>query len=170
MFSNFTLFTVLLPMVISFARIFALHKFYHAPFDIAHHFQYNTVPSILSELGYSPKPLPPNYTPYGNEVPVPEWDMTPLQHLAEPVTLCYGTEWHRYPGSFLVPEGIDVQWIKTEFDGMMPRKWEPSAVAKGQWPREETRVVRPGRFNGDNKASAEVGTYVSMKRLKIGEQ
>ena len=161
-FSNFSLFAILLPGVLSIGRILAMHQFYHAPFDVAHHFQYNTVPSILSSLGYSPKPLPANYKPYGNEVPVPEWDLDPLQHLEDPVTLCYGTEWHRYPGSFLIPEGIDVRWIKTQFDGMMPRKWEPSGETLGQWPRGETRVVREGRFNGENKASAEPGTFVSL--------
>ena len=88
--------------------------------------------------------------------------------MSNPVTLCYGAEWYRYPGSYLIPEGIDVRWIRTEFDGMMPRRWERSAVksqgstkGSGMWPRDETRTARPGRFNGDNKASLEPDTYVS---------
>lgn len=141
--------------------MFALFHFYHAPLDIAFHFQYKTIPRLLSDMGYEPLPPPKNYKPYKDEVLQPEWDYSPLQTMDPKVTICYGTEWHRYPGSYLVPEGIDVQWIKTDFDGMMPRKWEPSGASKGMWPREETRVVRPGRFNGDNMASDEPGTFVS---------
>ena len=83
-----------------------------------------------------------------------------LQTFEPRVTLCYGSEWYRYPGSYLIPEGIEVQWVRSEFDGMMPRRWEGSGPA-GRWPRNETRVVREGRFNGANLASAEPGTYVS---------
>ena len=160
-FSNFTLFAILVPGILSVLRVFALHKFYHAPFEVVHHFEYNTVPSILTDLGYSPIPLPAKYVQYGNEVPTPLWDLTPLQHLDEPYTLCYGTEWHRYPGSHLIPEGIDVRWIKTNFSGMMPRRWEASGPSKGKWPREETKTVRAGRFNDENKPSSETGTFVS---------
>lgn len=56
--------------------------------------------------------------------------------------------------------------MQTEFDGMMPRKWEESAK-KGRWPRSETRMVRPGRFNGENKASLEHGTFVSLPPLVL---
>jgi hypothetical protein len=63
-------------------------------------------------------------------------------------------------GSYLVPEGIEVDWIRTAFDGAMPRRWEPShARAGGWWPREETRIVREGKFNDDNVESALPGTY-----------
>jgi alpha-1,2-mannosyltransferase len=68
----------------------------------------------------------------------------------------------------MIPEGIDVRWVKTDFDGMMPRRWESSAVSNttGVWPRPETRVVRDGRFNGMNKASVEPGTFVSLALLR----
>ncbi|WVQ93059.1 hypothetical protein IAU59_000123 [Kwoniella sp. CBS 9459] len=159
-FSLFTLLAILVPGIISFFRIGATLYFYHAPFDIAHHFQYQALPSFLSELGYEPIPLPDDYTPYGKEIPKPQWDLSPLQTLEPPVTLCYGTEWHRFPSSFLIPEGVKVQWIQTEFDGMMPRQWEASGRSKTMWPRSETRTVRPGRFNGENNASEEPGTFV----------
>lgn len=59
-----------------------------------------------------------------------------------------------------------MNFVQTEFDGMMPRKWEES-VKKGRWPRSETRMVRPGRFNGENKASLEHGTFVSRPPLLL---
>jgi alpha-1,2-mannosyltransferase len=165
MFSNFTLACVMIPAFISIFRIVAIFKFYHAPLDIAYHFQYTTIPHILTSLGHGPKPAPKNYSPYTpDEVIVPEWDYTPLMTLDPPISLCYASEWHRYPSSFMIPEGIDVRWVKTDFDGMMPRRWESSAVSNttGVWPRPETRVVRDGRFNGMNKASVEPGTFVSL--------
>lgn len=119
------------------------------------------MPHLLSTLGYSPKPAPKNYKPYSKDEKInPEWDYTPLTTLDPPITLCYAGEWYRYPSSYLIPEGIDVQWVQTDFDGMMPRRWERSAVSDDSWPRPETRVVRDGRFNGLNKASVEAGTFV----------
>ena len=150
-------------MFISILRVFALHNFYHAPFDIAHHFQYTSLPTVLKERGYSPEPLPKNYQPYGDEKPSERWDFSVLSTFNPPITLCYGTEWHRFPGSYLIPEGVEIQWVKSEFDGMMPRRWEASGSA-GLWLRNETRLVREGRFNGANLAMVESGTYVSAGR------
>ena len=160
-FSNFSLFAILFPGLLSLGRILAMYHFYHAPFDIVHHFEYTTVPRIMTSLGFEPEPLPKDFKPYKGEWPVPEWDFTPLGHLETPVTLCYGTEWHRFPGSHLVPEGVKITWIETDFDGMMPRRWDASAPPDHQWPREETRVVHPGRFNGANQASSQPGTYTT---------
>jgi alpha-1,2-mannosyltransferase len=154
--------------------MFALFKFYHAPLDIVYHFQYNTVPTILSSLGYQPVPPPPGHAPKEGDDMQPEWDYSPLATLDPPIRLCYGNEWHRFPGSYLVPNGVEVGWVKSEFEGIMPRRWEESAVnnststgkgakggKSGVWPRDETRVVREGRFNGLNVPSVEPGAYVS---------
>jgi len=159
------LLAVFVPIILSIARVVALHIFYHAPLDLVFHFQYHTIPSILAERGYSPEPLPKDYKPYGKDVPEPRWDLSVLKTFDPLITLCYGTEWYRYPGSYLIPEGIEVQWIRTEFDGMMPRRWEVSAAA-GHWSRNESRIVREGRFNGANLASAEPGTYVRTRNLQ----
>jgi alpha-1,2-mannosyltransferase len=158
------MFAVVIPGLISLLRILSIHKFYHAPFDILHHFEYHSVPSILESHGYSPVPLPDNYVPYRGEIPAPDWDYAPLQNLEPRVKLCYGAEWHRFPSNYLVPEGIEVRFLQTEFDGMIPRPWTPSAnTSTSIWPRPETRVIHPGRFNGDNKASLESGAYVDVK-------
>lgn len=160
-FSYVSFAAILVPSILSVLRIIGMFSFYHAPFDLALHFEYRTIPSILAGLGYSPIPFPPDFRPREDEEVEPEWDLTPLLELDPPITLCYGSEWHRFPGSYLIEQGIDIQWIRSEFDGMMPRQWEQSE-ADGWWPRTETRVVHPGRFNGENKASAEPGTYVPV--------
>lgn len=156
MFSTLTLGLIVIPSVFSVLRIIALFKFYHAPFDLLFHFQYSTAPRILSDAGFAPLPPPKNYVPRTGEVYTPDWDLSALKTLQPPITLCYGTEWYRYPGSYLVPEGVEVRFIQTDFDGMMPRPWEPSGP-EGAWPRSETRVERGERFNSANKASPDPG-------------
>ncbi|KAL7421010.1 mannosyltransferase [Cryptotrichosporon argae] len=163
MFSWLALAAVVVPAALSIARILALHQFYHAPFDVIHHFEYRTIPTILSGLGHAPVPPPPGFVHKAGEKVEQTWDYAPLAALDTPVTLCYAKEWHRFPGSYLVPQGIDIRWVESAFDGMMPRRWEPSS-AKGSWPREETRTIRPGRFNGANEPSSEPGTYVPLER------
>ncbi|TXT09120.1 hypothetical protein VHUM_02594 [Vanrija humicola] len=161
LFSQFSFLAIIIPSILSIGRIFALFQFYHAPFDVAAHFQYTTIPNILSGMGYMPIPPPKGVKP--REDHVHEWDFAPLAELENPVTVCFGSEWHRFPSSYLFPEGVELRWIKSEFDGMMPRPWDKSE-AVGLWPRAETRVAHFGRFNGENKASAEPGTYVPIEQ------
>ena len=158
-FSHLTLLAVVVPGILSFGRILALANFYHAPLDMAHQFQYVTLPGVLADLGHSPIKPPASYKPKPGRVVEPQWDYSPLLDLHPPIRLCYGAEWYRFPSSYLFVEGVDIQFIQTEFDGMMPRRWSPSGPV-GVWPRNETRVTRLGRFNGENKASDEPGTYV----------
>lgn len=152
LFSNLTLLLVLCTSLLSLGRINALYRFYHAPIDMAFHFQTRTIPSILAHQGYTA--VQPDTAPAPGEIIKPEWDMTALYDLEPRVTLCYAEEWYRYPSSYLVPDGVEVQWVQTEFGGMMPRRWE-----SGQG-LEELSKVRVGRFNGQNQPSAEAGTYV----------
>jgi alpha-1,2-mannosyltransferase len=159
LFSTFAALAVLVPALISVGRSVGLFHFYHAPLDIAHHFEYQTAPGILAELGYEATPFPRDYHPRDGELP--EWDLSPLKTLDPPVRICYGAEWHRYPPSYLIPEGVETAIIRSDFTGMMPRKWEPSGPV-GRWPRQETRVIHPGRFNGANQASAEPGAYADI--------
>lgn len=147
----------MIPSLLSLGRIIGIFKFYHAPLDIVHHFEYNTLPSVLADLGFSPIPYPKDHRHQPDDVP--EWDLSPLTEIDPPITLCYAAEWHRFPGSYLIPEGVEVQWVRSEFDGMMPRSWDKSESV-GLWPRAETRVIHPGRFNGENLQSSEPGTYV----------
>lgn len=49
---------------------------------------------------------------------MPRIDLSPIK--AFNLTLCYGKEWYRFPGHYLVPDGVRVDFIKSEFDGMLP--------------------------------------------------
>lgn len=162
-FGRITLVFALIPAILSISRMYALGQFYHAPLDLAYHFQYTEIPEILIAAGYKPKVVPEEYLEsrerdgYNDE-----WDFTVLENFEDKVRLCYGKEWYRFPGSFLIPEGVEIRFLRTEGSAMMPRNWEPSKNSTGLWPREETRVVRPGRFNQLNMESMEPGTFVSL--------
>jgi alpha-1,2-mannosyltransferase len=155
LFSWFTFLAVIVPSVLSLGRVAGQKNFYGAPMAITNHFQYKTLPSVLEGLGYEPIAIP------SNKDDPPVWDLSPFEDMEDPIRVCYGAEWHRFPSSFLFPKGIDVQWIQGAFDGMMPRHWDSSSSA-GWWPRSETRAIHLGRFNSENKASAEPGTFVPV--------
>ena len=159
LFSNLTLLVVLFTATLSLGRINALYRFYHAPIDMAFHFQTRTVPAILAAQGYTA--VQPDVAAAQGEVIRPEWDMTALYDLEPRVTLCFAEEWYRYPSSYLVPDGIEIQWVRTEFDGMMPRRWD---TAGGM---DEASKVHPGRFNGVNRMSDEPGSYVRLPSYRI---
>lgn len=37
------------------------------------------------------------------------------------INVCYGKEWHRFPSSFLFPDGrYRIGFVKSAFDGMLP--------------------------------------------------
>uniref|UniRef100_A0A2M3ZM56 Putative mannosyltransferase n=1 Tax=Anopheles braziliensis TaxID=58242 RepID=A0A2M3ZM56_9DIPT len=41
--------------------------------------------------------------------------------------LCYGKEWHRFPGSFLLPPDYRVRFIRSSFTGMLPAYFQETA-------------------------------------------
>lgn len=164
LFSRFTLAIAIIPAGLSISRIYALGQFFHAPLDIAYHFQYQEIPVLLTAAGFSPKAIPEEYRERREKSEYnDEWDYSVLNSFDPKVRICWGKEWYRFPGSFLVPEGVEIKFIKHEADMMMPRDWEPSANAAGAWPRENTRKIPHGRFNNLNAESAEPGSYVEAE-------
>ncbi|KAJ9110467.1 hypothetical protein QFC19_001593 [Naganishia cerealis] len=162
LFSYLTLGLVLPIMILSVSRIYALGHFYRSPYDVIYHFQYTEVPKLLRAAGHEPIPPPEEYRDKREEQGYSdEWDYTVLGKFEPKIRLCYGKEWYRFLGSYLVPEGIEVDWIRSEFNGAMPRRWEPSHSRAGSWwLRQETRITRAGKFNDDNIESTLTGTYV----------
>jgi alpha-1,2-mannosyltransferase len=51
----------------------------------------------------------------------PAIDLTPIREFG--LRLCVGKEWHRFPGHYLIPTGIDVRFIKSEFNGLVPGRF-----------------------------------------------
>lgn len=44
-------------------------------------------------------------------------------------TLCYGKDWYRFPSSYLLPQNVDVEFIESEFDGILPAHWPEGGSA-----------------------------------------
>ncbi|CAD6899402.1 unnamed protein product [Tilletia controversa] len=56
----------------------------------------------------------------------------------EPLRVCYGKEWYRFPGHFFVPPGVGVDFVKSEFEGILPKHFAFSNK------EEETLLDGPG--------------------------
>lgn len=61
--------------------------------------------------------------------------------------LCVGSEWHRYPSSFFVPDYIsEVRWIDDGFRGLLPFPFNSTLGGT---------AASPPYFNNKNQASEE---------------
>ena len=111
-------------------------EYYHAPMTIAFRLETQELPRLLNATGYITLP-PPRDTPDNrhdrDDEEQPRIDFAPLGVMN--VTLCLGKEWYRFPGHYLVPDGVRVRWIKSEFDGMLPGHFKPT-------PREDGLMAR----------------------------
>ena len=119
-------------MVFSVSRIAAQLMYYHSPMSVVAHFEAFELPRVLNNTGYVVLPPPGKFSP--KHIPQSaEEDVRVDYDLLYPfnITLCYGKEWHRFPGNFLVPDSINVRWIKSEFDGMLPGHFKQTARKGG---------------------------------------
>ena len=91
---------------------------------IVYQFEKQEVPRLLNVTGLLGTSLPPpehleeylkKLEKNREELRV---DLSPIAEFG--LRICYGKEWHRFPGHYLVPDGVRVDWIKSEFDGMLP--------------------------------------------------
>lgn len=80
------------------------------------HFQYTELPrlALYNYPSAYPKLNLKNYQDAEEQ-----FDLSPLQGMN--LTLCYGGEWYRFPGSFLVPNQIRTEFVKSGFDGQLPK-------------------------------------------------
>lgn len=129
--------------------------YYHAPLDIAFDFQIKELPRLLNDTA-----LLPVYPPGTHEEDTPRIDLTPVREFE--LNLCLGKEWYRFPGNYLIPNGVHVRFIKSEFNGMLPRHFEEklpekpsednvwSQLSAKWWLRPQTTIV-PDDLNDLNK-------------------
>lgn len=88
--------------LIGLSSIFAAHRIlgtldhYHAPFAVLYPLSSSSASSILSRFSSS--------TPGDTNL-----------------NICYGKEWYRFPTSFFLPTSLSGAWIKSEFDGILPK-------------------------------------------------
>lgn len=148
-FSNFTFYIVVGSAVISFSRIIALWKYYHAPQTVYFELETTELPRLLEATGLVPT-FPPN-TPVEE---IPRLDLSPVKLFN--LTLCVGKEWHRFPGHYLVPDGVRVDFVKSDFDGLLPGHFGegPPVKDSGLWWRKGTRSAPAGLNDVNREAPA----------------
>jgi alpha-1,2-mannosyltransferase len=116
------------------------------------------LPRLLNSTGFLPV-HPPNTLAED----LPRIDLTPVKQFN--LTLCVGKEWYRFPGHYLVPDGVRVDFIKSEFRGLLPTHFsdgESERKADGLWWRKGTRSVPEG-LNDLNREESRY--YVRYLRL-----
>jgi len=116
---------------------------------------------LLNDTGFLPV-----YPPTIREEAKPSIDFSPLKDFG--LTVCLGKEWHRFTGHYLIPNGIRVDFVKSEFDGMLPRHFEVESnhgndfllsLSKRWWLKPQTTFV-PKDLNDLNKE--DLSHYVSF--------
>ncbi|KAF7303187.1 Mannosyltransferase [Mycena kentingensis (nom. inval.)] len=141
-FRTFTLSVVTASAAISISRVLALTFYYHSPMSVVYDFQIYELPRLLNTTGLLP--VYPAGTP---EEDIPRIDLAPVKEFN--LSLCVAKEWYRFPGHYLVPDGVRVDFVKSEFDGLLPGHFgegahEPVETGLPAWGRPETRVVPAG--------------------------
>ncbi|KAG9087602.1 mannosyltransferase [Ceratobasidium sp. UAMH 11750] len=129
LFTLTTLATVTLTTLLSISRILALYKYYHAPLDIMHHFQYNELTQLLNTTHLLPLPdttKNAHTSKYDDDI---DADLSLVRQFG--LKICWGAEWYRFPGSYLVPAGIEPLLVESGFDGMLPRPFPPVVSVTG---------------------------------------
>lgn len=116
-------------------------------------FQMIELPRLLNATG-----LLPTYPAGTREEEIPPIDFSHLKEFD--LKVCLGKEWHRFTGHYLIPNGIRVDFVKSEFDGMLPRHFEESSNttdaektlsrSKNWWSRPQTAFI-PDDLNDLNK-------------------
>ena len=162
---------VLFAAFISLSRILALWKYYHTPMTIIFRFENQEVPRLLNVTGLLETPLPPLelLEEYRKKLAEkkedePRIDISPIKDFK--LRICYGKEWYRFPGHYLIPDGIRVDWIKSEFDGMLPTHF--LETEDGIWSRVlGTRRVPEGLNDLNKEEPMHYVSFVAFKETKL---
>lgn len=140
---------VVVSTLLSLSRIRATWHNYHAPMTMMHSLEYSELPRLLNVTNLLP---PVTAIPNGRNSGETREQMIDLGPIKDfDLTLCYGKEWYRFPGHYLVPAGIHVEFIQSEFKGLLPGHFIESAnQSSSLWARPQTRY-QPKTMNDQNK-------------------
>jgi alpha-1,2-mannosyltransferase len=123
----------------SFSRAAGLYSYYHAPLSLYEHFYRVVIPNELAA-----------------GTPMPTYD--------NPIDLCVGKEWYRFPSHYFLPEGVRLRFLESDFRGQLPQYFLESTYTDSEGRtvsgngRDGTWQIPPG-FNDQNKE--ETARYVS---------
>ena len=114
------------------------------------------LPRLLSDTGLLP-PLPAGV----EESDRPSIDFTALKQFD--LKLCLGKEWHRFPGHYLVPNVVSVDFVKSDFAGLLPAHFRSENTGGEPWWDRKGARSAPAGLNDLNK---EVHEYY-VRRLVL---
>ncbi|GAA5884430.1 hypothetical protein JCM16303_005077 [Sporobolomyces ruberrimus] len=150
-FSHATRAVIVVSCLISFGRISAIHNYYHAPFNVYHHLQMYELTRLA--LAHNPQIMPsidPSLPLKDFAIALDKNQAISLTSLADKnLRLCLGKEWHRFPSSWLVPSEVETRFVKSEFDGILPKEWDVPGEGKGLFGR--ATAVNPKGMNMFNQ-------------------
>jgi hypothetical protein len=140
-------------ILISVSRIRALYTYYKAPVDVLTYLQLQELPRLSAAAfpDSHPTPAPSNGSMEHLDRYGRAQDFEPLRPLN--LSLCYGSEWYRFPSHFLVPEPVTVRLVDVGVPGIMPKHFLPLT-------RLEATRSREPRFNDLNRP--ETDQYVGF--------
>ncbi|KAL7752429.1 mannosyltransferase [Sorochytrium milnesiophthora] len=76
-----------------------------------------------------------------------------------PTTVCVGKEWHRFPNSFFLPDGVRLAWVKSHYVGLLPGFYT-APVGQGVLAASAVAHLDMYRMNDMNRE--ETDRYVSL--------
>ncbi|KAI9270859.1 Alg9-like mannosyltransferase family-domain-containing protein [Sporodiniella umbellata] len=91
--------------LLSFSRILALLTRYRAPFEVYSSIWAEQAPDQLVNMNYLHEDFP-------NDVSIATKNV------------CLGQEWYRFPSQFFLPSDTRVQFVKSGFNGQLPKNFE----------------------------------------------
>ncbi len=67
-------------------------------------------------------------------------------------TVCFGKDWYRYPTSFLLPENWNPEFIESDFDGLLPGKFQEITSSRFGLFWDQSLATYRDDFNNQNVA------------------
>ncbi|KAN0064966.1 mannosyltransferase [Thecaphora frezii] len=160
LFTTTTATTLGAVVVLGVLRIVAQLHHYHSPMDVLFHLEGYELPRVVAarfpetlnedvkariarglEAVATKEEREYHERGYGEENAGRSQDLSislePLRHVGEGerITLCYAKEWHRFPSHFFVPFGVEVKFVESEFEGILPKPFSraasPSSLVEG---------------------------------------
>ncbi|KAF0412292.1 glycosyltransferase family 22 protein [Gigaspora margarita] len=137
----FTITIFLISGVTSISRVFALYFHYNAPMSIYRHFYYVEIPQQVENHKFQ-------------------------MNLNNPINLCIGKEWYRFPSHYFLPDGVRLRFLKSDFNGQLPKYFledmqiDPGS-GKMNYKHDGTWMIQDG-FNDVNME--EMDRYVDIEQ------
>ena len=151
----------MLTTVLSAGRVLAISQYFRGPMPLYFHLQYHELPAlaIYKYPAHFPKLNLTNFSRSEERMDISILGQNNL-------TLCYGKEWYRFPSSFLVPNEVRVEYLKSHFDGILPkhfveRREEVFTSRRDVRRRLAIASSSPAGFNDRNEE--EMDRYASIK-------